>query len=482
MVIQTTPQTELTQPGIPNVQETKAYEHEKESLVNGKQQKSKLGVFAKILAGLQSKASAKTGLAGPAENAEFNHNKLLIETRDAEMPDIEDAKLVLNKKKTRAGKAEKSLEDEKNGENEPNLALNSHLANQQIEFSQKEKNILSNVNRLTKQPEEHVSLEEENARLRFNALHETENNEKLSSQQLAQNSQAAGNQNKKETKNRINHSETEANGMNAGEKAGNNETVTLAARQAAMQAEAKKASVAEKNGRSKVEEARDKRRSVDGNSRSAELQAGDMQKNAVQLKAGMERPVEGTAKEINLELRLSNQGQEASSAFADSSATTSWEAKAGQAFEDILARELHQNFNNDIVRHASVALREGNEGTIRLVLKPESLGNVKIRLELAENKITGHIVVQSEEALRAFEREISSLEKAFEKSGFDGANFEMSLAADGRGTEQWQGTEASRALPDYFAALRYDTAAENMDMPQYFNFYGQGTGTVNLFA
>jgi flagellar hook-length control protein FliK len=148
----------------------------------------------------------------------------------------------------------------------------------------------------------------------------------------------------------------------------------------------------------------------------------------------------------------------------------------------MLARELHQNFNNDIVRHASVALRDGNEGTIRLALKPESLGNVKIHLELAENKIIGHIVVESEEALRAFEREISSLEKAFRDSGFDAANLEMSLAHDGRGAEnQWQEAEASQFLNGDFAASRYDAAIEQGEMPLAFDIY-QGTTAINVLA
>jgi hypothetical protein len=131
-------------------------------------------------------------------------------------------------------------------------------------------------------------------------------------------------------------------------------------------------------------------------------------------------------------------------------------------------------------------LRDGNgglaEGTIRLALKPESLGNVKIRLEMAENKITGRIFVESEEALRAFEREIASLEKAFRDSGFDAANLEMSLASDGRGAEQWQGTEASQSLSRLIAASRYDASFESVSIPPTLDFYRQGERAVNLLA
>jgi flagellar hook-length control protein FliK len=135
------------------------------------------------------------------------------------------------------------------------------------------------------------------------------------------------------------------------------------------------------------------------------------------------------------------------------------------------------------VRHASVILRDSSEGTIRLALKPESLGNVKIRLEMAENKITGRIVVESEEALHAFEKEITSLEKAFVESGFEGANLEMSLAADSGGAEQWQGTEASQSLMRLIAASHYEaTAAEWTEIPTALDYYYQGTRSINVLA
>jgi hypothetical protein len=172
------------------------------------------------------------------------------------------------------------------------------------------------------------------------------------------------------------------------------------------------------------------------------------------------RPLGGSQEtELTVELRQDNRGSEP--------ASTGGEKTASQAFEDILARELHQNLNGDIVRHASVVLKDGGEGTIRLSLKPESLGNVKIRLEMADNKITGHIVVESDEALRAFEREVSSLEQAFKESGFEGADLEMSLSSGNGGAGQRQEGEASPFFSERFAAglaaSQYDASLERMD-------------------
>jgi flagellar hook-length control protein FliK len=190
----------------------------------------------------------------------------------------------------------------------------------------------------------------------------------------------------------------------------------------------------------------------------------------MESKARVEKPVQ----EMTLELRLPEQ--------AHNQAETVWEAKAGKAFEDMLARELHQNFNGDIVRHASMALRDGGEGTIKLSLKPESLGNVKIHLELAENKITGRIVVESEEALRAFKREIHSLEQAFKESGFNNANLDLSMSSDGRGA-QWQESEAG-TLPPQAIAIRYDAALEEAQAPitDAAAWYRRGMITINVLA
>ncbi|MDR3170762.1 MAG: flagellar hook-length control protein FliK [Treponema sp.] len=136
----------------------------------------------------------------------------------------------------------------------------------------------------------------------------------------------------------------------------------------------------------------------------------------------------------------------------------SGDKRPAQAFEDILARELHENLNGDIVRQASVVLRDDGAGTIRLSLRPESLGSVKIRLEMAENKITGHIIVESEEALRAFEREVHSLEQAFRDSGFGETSLDTALASGtgtgGEGTD-WQGGGETGFFSERFVASQY---------------------------
>ena len=191
--------------------------------------------------------------------------------------------------------------------------------------------------------------------------------------------------------------------------------------------------------------------------------------SAAQASAGRvqgETPV----REITLELRLPEQN--------NSAPQTTWEAKAGTVLENMLARELHQNFNGDIVRHASMALRDGGEGTIRIALKPESLGNVKIRLEMSENKITGIIFVESEESLNAFRREITSLEQAFRDSGFTNADLNLTLTQDGQSQREWN--RESNSFASQTAASRYEESFE--DAPLVNIFIGRWQSSINLLA
>jgi flagellar hook-length control protein FliK len=144
------------------------------------------------------------------------------------------------------------------------------------------------------------------------------------------------------------------------------------------------------------------------------------------------KPV-NTEIEISVDLKLAaikGEGEAAGEALGKAAGKSGSDISESRAFEDALARELRGDLSTDIVRDATIIARNGGEGTIRLSLRPASLGDVKIRLEMTENKIMGHIILESDEALRAFERELPVLEKAFRDSGFSETNLEMSLASE----------------------------------------------------
>jgi flagellar hook-length control protein FliK len=151
-----------------------------------------------------------------------------------------------------------------------------------------------------------------------------------------------------------------------------------------------------------------------------------------------------------------------------------------ESFETMLARELGGELSQDIVKQAAIVLRNGDSGTIRLSLKPETLGNVKIRLEMADNKIAGHIIVESDEALRAFEREIHTLEQAFEDSGFEQANLELAMDFRNREDRQWR-DEAGPFFSERFAGSLYDGESAGLEAE---GRYGSALGisAINMLA
>jgi hypothetical protein len=217
------------------------------------------------------------------------------------------------------------------------------------------------------------------------------------------------------------------------------------------------------NSKTRLDEARDKRK--DKITFEVRDLRTDTQVSGLTEKAGTK-----ASAEIQMELRLPNHISSNSEAIQQTA-----EFKTGSALENLLARELHQNFNGDIVRHASMILRDEGAGTIRLALKPESLGNVKIRLELAENKITGQIVVESEEALSAFRREVHALEQAFRETGFNSANLNLSL-------ENRKADEQVQDFMPRMAASRYDDAIERVEASLVEVFWGRRQGSINVLA
>jgi flagellar hook-length control protein FliK len=147
------------------------------------------------------------------------------------------------------------------------------------------------------------------------------------------------------------------------------------------------------------------------------------------------------------------------------------EGAGGQSFSARLASSLQNGYNDEIVKHSAVILRGDDSGLIRLNLKPESLGNVKVRLDLADNHISGTIIVESEAAKDAFEANIEHLTKSFIDSGFQDAKLQVSVDSGASGSG---GGQARQDAPrDFSRAARALDAA----VPQV-----QGGGSGNYRA
>ncbi|MBO4731637.1 MAG: flagellar hook-length control protein FliK [Spirochaetaceae bacterium] len=110
------------------------------------------------------------------------------------------------------------------------------------------------------------------------------------------------------------------------------------------------------------------------------------------------------------------------------------EKSSESVFASMLTQEFQSN-SGELVKTGLITLKDNNTGSIKLILHPEQLGNVKIKLDLSEKIITGKIIVSSEEAFSAFKDSLESLRQAFINSGFENAGLELAFAGNGSSSE-----------------------------------------------
>jgi len=151
-----------------------------------------------------------------------------------------------------------------------------------------------------------------------------------------------------------------------------------------------------------------------------------------------------------------------------------------QSFQDALTQQLKANAQ-DFVRAGQIVLRDNDSGTIRLNLHPESLGHVRINLELNDRKISGRIVVSSKEAYDAFRESLDGISQAFTESGFDSAGFDLSWSGGGAGDGSGDASGAmsspfyASSIPDVMSGPVSSDIEKGAAFPR-------GFGAVNVYA
>jgi flagellar hook-length control protein FliK len=153
----------------------------------------------------------------------------------------------------------------------------------------------------------------------------------------------------------------------------------------------------------------------------------------------------------------------------------------GKNFASMLSQELRNNAA-DFVKTGHIILKDNNAGLIRLTLNPESLGNVKISLELSgDKKISGKIVVDSQEAYEAFNENLQGLSQAFIDGGFQSAGFDLSWSGQGSENRQQEAEAAIRA-PFYASSIPDVMSGNERADTQFSGYRPAGSSAINVFA
>ena len=159
------------------------------------------------------------------------------------------------------------------------------------------------------------------------------------------------------------------------------------------------------------------------------------------------------------------------------------EKESASRFQTMLANEI-KNSATDLVKTGSIILKDNNSGLINLFLKPEALGDVKIRLNISDTLISAKIIVDSQEALNAFKDSIGALKQAFEQGGFDTGSFDLSWSGQGgSGQEKNEHNAKAHFYSDALPELVQDELESNERILALMkNAIQYGTSIVNVIA
>ncbi len=192
-------------------------------------------------------------------------------------------------------------------------------------------------------------------------------------------------------------------------------------------------------------------------------------------------PVSDSGRELHRELTLDARY---SGDTGGSSLPVKTDATSGQGrdFQSIMAERMRDAWNGEIVQSAHIVLKDGDVGIIRLRLRPESLGNVKIELNLSENNISGRIVVESDAAKNAFERNMNELADAFKQGGFGSAKLEVSVGGGSAGGAHAGGAGAGSSGEPFFSERLRGATGWTTDAAIAASAYSRRSGTIDILA
>lgn len=102
-----------------------------------------------------------------------------------------------------------------------------------------------------------------------------------------------------------------------------------------------------------------------------------------------------------------------------------------------LIRELKDQGSVEILREAKILVKEGQSGEIKLVLRPQELGTVKINLILENKHIVGRIFVENNIVKEALQTVFGDLKEVFAQQGMELGALDVFVSQESR-EDFWQ--------------------------------------------
>ncbi|MEW5944865.1 MAG: flagellar hook-length control protein FliK [bacterium] len=151
---------------------------------------------------------------------------------------------------------------------------------------------------------------------------------------------------------------------------------------------------------------------------------------------------------------------------------------------------LQQDVVNQVVQRVSYAFFNGGEGEIRVFLRPESLGDIHLKVRVEHEVMVAKFVAQSQEVKAIIENNLSQLRDALEQQGIKVAKMVVTLnngASQEQPASHWNqpyGNASANPLSEDVPA-EYQGSPYGVEMETFYGrteLYAAVTGTVNYLA
>ena len=133
--------------------------------------------------------------------------------------------------------------------------------------------------------------------------------------------------------------------------------------------------------------------------------------------------VDHVGEEVDRELSLENRPMTADMEIEISPRHEGKNSLRSAAME--FARKLDAQAGNEIVKQIKIVLNRASAGELRINLKPENLGQVRVHIHLEDNRLRGRFFAESTAAREILKGALDGLQAKLLESGFSSAELKM---------------------------------------------------------
>jgi len=101
-----------------------------------------------------------------------------------------------------------------------------------------------------------------------------------------------------------------------------------------------------------------------------------------------------------------------------------------------LKERLEEKINQDFVKNTNFLLKNYDSGEIKLLLKPDTLGSIRMKFLMEDGSLNGKIIVENYNVKDIFNNNINSLIESFKHEGIEVGDLEVFTGEENQNSQQ----------------------------------------------